>query len=102
MSVEKQDKDTPVSAEAGVGEMLSAETPGEVQDAETEIPVQMPEEVAEASTEMENVETDVRKVNLKALARDLYQTGLALGLTPDEAALLMSEMELGSVQQRRE
>ena len=102
MSVEKQDEDTAVNAKAGAGEVLSAETPGDVQDAETEIPVQMPEEALEPRIDMENVATDVRKINLKALARDLYQTGLALGLTPDEAALLMSEMELGSVQQRRE
>lgn len=33
-------------------------------------------------------------VNLKALARDLYQVGLDLGLPPDEAALLTSETKL--------
>lgn len=35
-----------------------------------------------------------RKVNLKTLARDLYQMGLELGLPPDEAALLTSETKL--------
>lgn len=34
------------------------------------------------------------KVNLKSLARDLYQMGLDLGLPPDEAALLTSETKL--------
>jgi hypothetical protein len=37
---------------------------------------------------------DAHKVNLKKLARDLYQIGLDLGLTPDEAAHLTTTMEL--------
>jgi len=39
-------------------------------------------------------QTSGRKVNLKTLARDLYQMGLDLGLPPDEAALLTSETKL--------
>ncbi|TKJ31292.1 MAG: hypothetical protein CEE40_01940 [Chloroflexi bacterium B3_Chlor] len=35
-----------------------------------------------------------KKVNLKSLARNLYQMGLDLGLPPDEAALLTSETKL--------
>jgi hypothetical protein len=37
---------------------------------------------------------DANKVNLKKLARDLYQIGLDLGLTPDEAARLTTTMAL--------
>jgi hypothetical protein len=35
-----------------------------------------------------------KKMDLETLAKDLYLMGLALGLTPDEAALLTREMEL--------
>jgi hypothetical protein len=37
---------------------------------------------------------DANNVNLKKLARDLYQVGLDLGLTPDEAARLTTTMAL--------
>jgi hypothetical protein len=37
---------------------------------------------------------DANKVNLKKLARDLYQIGLDLALTPDEAARLTTTMAL--------
>ena len=37
---------------------------------------------------------DANKVNLKKLARELYQKGLDLGLTPDEAARLSTTMAL--------
>ena len=37
---------------------------------------------------------DANKVNLKKLARDLYQIGLDLGLTPDEAARLTTVLAL--------
>ena len=37
---------------------------------------------------------DANKVNLKKLARDLYQIGLDLGLMPDEAARLTTTMAL--------
>ena len=37
---------------------------------------------------------DANKVNLKELARNLYHTGLDLGLTPDEAARLTTTMAL--------
>lgn len=39
-------------------------------------------------------ETAGKQMGLEILARDLYSIGLALGLTPDEAALLTKEMEL--------
>ena len=49
---------------------------------------------AEKSTATEGEEMESMMLNLQALARELYQTGLDLGLTPAEAALLTSEMSL--------
>lgn len=90
MIVDK-DRDTEENTKAG---------PSEAPGTESQVLVKTPEETIQESTGAENVELDVDKVNLKALARDLYQTGLALGLTPDEAALLTSEMELPAVHQQ--
>ena len=49
---------------------------------------------AEVSTVTEGDEMESNMLDLQAMARDLYQTGLDLGLTPAEAALLISEMAL--------
>jgi hypothetical protein len=49
---------------------------------------------AEGSTVTEREEMESKMLDLQAMARDLYQTGLDLGLTPAEAALLISEMAL--------
>jgi hypothetical protein len=49
---------------------------------------------AEGSTVTEGEEMESKMLDLQAVARDLYQTGLDLGLTPAEAALLISEMAL--------
>ncbi len=49
---------------------------------------------AKGSTVMEGEEMESKMLDLQAIARDLYQTGLDLGLTPAEAALLISEMAL--------
>jgi hypothetical protein len=49
---------------------------------------------AEGGTVMEGEEMESKMLDLQAVARDLYQTGLDLGLTPAEAALLISEMAL--------
>jgi hypothetical protein len=49
---------------------------------------------AEGSTVTEGEEMENKVLDLQAVARDLYQTGLDLGLTPAEAALLISEMAL--------
>jgi hypothetical protein len=49
---------------------------------------------AEGSTVTEGEEMGSKMLDLQAMARDLYQTGLDLGLTPAEAALLISEMAL--------
>ena len=49
---------------------------------------------AEGSTVVEGEEMESKMLDLQAMARDLYQTGLDLGLTPAEAALLISEMAL--------
>jgi hypothetical protein len=49
---------------------------------------------AEGSTVTESEEMESKVLDLQAVARDLYQTGLDLGLTPAEAALLISEMAL--------
>jgi hypothetical protein len=49
---------------------------------------------AEVSTVTEGEEMESNMLDLQAMARDLYQTGLDLGLTPAEAALLISEMAL--------
>jgi hypothetical protein len=46
------------------------------------------------STVMEGEEMESKMLDLQAIARDLYQTGLDMGLTPAEAALLISEMAL--------
>ena len=57
--------------------------------------------VAEAiASEEEKKVRSVNQVNQTALARNLYQTGLDLGLTPAEAALLVVEIELPPVSQR--
>ena len=52
-----------------------------------------------ASEEEEKVRS-ANQVNQTALARNLYQTGLDLGLTPAEAALLVVEIELPPICQR--
>lgn len=49
---------------------------------------------AEGNTVTEGEEMESKMLDLQAMARDLYQTGLDLGLTPAEAALLISEMAL--------
>jgi hypothetical protein len=49
---------------------------------------------ARGSTVMEGEEMESKMLDLQAIARDLYQTGLDMGLTPAEAALLISEMAL--------
>jgi hypothetical protein len=49
---------------------------------------------AEVGTVMEGEGMESKMLDLQAIARDLYQTGLDLGLTPAEAALLISEMAL--------
>jgi len=49
---------------------------------------------AKGSTVMEGEEMESKMLDLQAIARDLYQTGLDMGLTPAEAALLISEMAL--------
>jgi hypothetical protein len=49
---------------------------------------------AAGSTVTEGEEMENKMLDLQAMARDLYQTGLDLGLTPAEAALLISEMAL--------
>lgn len=49
---------------------------------------------AERGTVTEGEEMESMMLNLQTLARELYQTGLDLGLTPAEAALLTSEMSL--------
>ena len=49
---------------------------------------------AAGSTVTEGEEMGSKMLDLQAMARDLYQTGLDLGLTPAEAALLISEMAL--------
>jgi hypothetical protein len=49
---------------------------------------------AEGSTVTEGEKMESKMLDLQAVARDLYQTGLDLGLTPAEAALLISEMAL--------
>ena len=49
---------------------------------------------AKGSTVTEGEEMESKMLDLQAVARDLYQTGLDLGLTPAEAALLISEMAL--------
>ena len=49
---------------------------------------------ARGSTVMEGEEMESKMLDLQAVARDLYQTGLDMGLTPAEAALLISEMAL--------
>ena len=49
---------------------------------------------AEVGTVMESEGMESKMLDLQAIARDLYQTGLDLGLTPAEAALLISEMAL--------
>lgn len=49
---------------------------------------------AKGSTVMEGEGMENKMLDLQAIARDLYQTGLDLGLTPAEAALLISEMAL--------
>jgi len=57
--------------------------------------------VAEAiASEEEQKVRSVNQVNQTALARNLYQTGLDLGLTPAEAALLVVEIELPPVSKR--
>jgi hypothetical protein len=92
MSMEDMDQGTKVGAEAG---------PGEAPGAEMGVATEMLKKAAEAGTPSagrgtaaEGEEMRVKKLNLKTLARELYQMGLDLGLTPDEAALLTSEMEL--------
>ena len=54
-----------------------------------------PEQVAEAGIP-EATETGIsaEEMTLSTVVEDLYQTGLDLGLTPAEAALLVSEMAL--------
>jgi hypothetical protein len=49
---------------------------------------------AEVGTVLEGEGMESKMLDLQAIARDLYQTGLDLGLTPAEAALLISEMAL--------
>ena len=61
----------------------------------------VPEQAAEAdSPEVTETGMSAEKVNLTTVAKDLYQTGLDLGLTPAEAALLVSEMALPCTYQR--
>jgi len=89
-----------VSAGGWAGEAASAgtEVVAEALEKATKVDTAAEEETpgAEAGTTAEGKEMDVKKVNLKTLARDLYQMGLdlGLGLTPDEAALLTSETKL--------
>ena len=60
-----------------------------------------PEQVAEAGIpEPTEPGMSAEEVNLNTVAEDLYQTGLDLGLTPAEAALLVSEMALPYIYQR--
>ena len=57
----------------------------------------VPEEASETGiSEGKEPGTSAEEVNLSTVAEDLYQTGLDLGLTPTEAALLVSEMALPS------
>ncbi|MCK4449321.1 MAG: hypothetical protein KAX26_01890, partial [Anaerolineae bacterium] len=90
------------AAEAEILEVSAGGWAGEVASAGTEVVAEAPVEAAEVGVVAEDAEMGVKKarkakkVNLKTLARDLYQMGLdlGLGLTPDEAALLTSETKL--------
>ena len=54
-----------------------------------------PEQVAETGIpEATETGMSAEEMTLSTVVEDLYQTGLDLGLTPAEAALLVSEMAL--------
>lgn len=87
-----------VSAEAGAGKATSAETDvvaeatGEASEVDAAAEAEKPGTKAVATTESE--EMGDKAVNLKVLARSLYQMGLEIGLAPDEAALVTSKTRL--------
>lgn len=87
-----------VSAEAGADKAVSdevddaTETAGEV--SEVDAAVEAEGSGIEAVATKRSEEMDVNAVNLKALARSLYQMGLDIGLAPDEAALVTSKTRL--------
>ena len=87
-----------VSAEAGADKAVSdevedaTETAGEV--SEVDAAVEAEGSGIEAVATKRSKEMDVNAVNLKALARSLYQMGLDIGLAPDEAALVTSKTRL--------
>lgn len=93
-----EEESVEVSAEARAGEAVSAETEvvAEATEKAAAVGVAEVEEKpgAEAGTVAEGEEMGAKKVNLKTLARNLYQMGLDFGLPPDEAALLTGETKL--------
>lgn len=103
----RKDVETEVGAEEETVEVSAEAITGEAASAKMEVVTEAPEEAAEVSaaaeeeksgaeagTVAEGEEIGAKKVNLKTLARDLYQMGLDFGLPPDEAALLTSETKL--------
>jgi hypothetical protein len=87
-----------MSTEAGADKAVSdevddaTETAGEV--SEVDAAVKAEGSGIEAVATKRSEEMDVNAVNLKALARSLYQMGLDIGLAPDEAALVTSKTRL--------
>ena len=96
MNPSKKNKDMASKVDVEVGVRAGTEAV----DAEMEVVVESPDEVAEAGSLVEAKEKGVKKarktkkVNFKTLAEDLYYMGLDLDLRPDEAALLTSETKL--------
>jgi hypothetical protein len=80
----------PVTSAGSVRRLSEVE--GEAAEVSTAAEEETPS--AEAGTVAGGEEMGVKKVNLKTLARNLYQMGLNLGLPPDEAALRTSETKL--------
>lgn len=89
--VEKVDVEEEIS-EANAGGKLAKATEKAVEVIATAKEKEPDAEVVAGAEDEEQM--GGRKVNLKTLARDLYQMGLNLGLPPDEAALLTSETKL--------
>jgi hypothetical protein len=87
-----------VSPEAGADKAVSdevddaTETAGEV--SEVNAAVEAEGSGIEAVATKRSEEMNINAVNLKALARSLYQMGLDIGLAPDEAALVTSKTRL--------
>ncbi len=89
------EQDTEVVAEKVVetGKEVSAEV--ETGHADVEVTEQpAPAEEQRAVAEPAPTETPSAGVRLKTMARNLYQMGLDLELTPDEAAMLTAETRL--------